>query len=485
MAKSVTVLGLEGDTLRGVRLDAVGDGFVRGHAESWPLSIPIDSGDETEVGDEKKTDEGDVSATEEVVEEDKPLARAFRAAAAAFDTNEFVLALPLSSMLVKTVCLPVEARDDLTGAALLQLDGISPFPNEVLTPGVEIMSENDKEMVSVIAALPDAASVDVSEALAAAKVHVLRTDVTVLAWLRGVWPQICAKQDFVRRLVLFNLDGGWDMVVVENEIPTFVRGLGVVDGEAELCREIMLSLLSRETPIEETVDVVVCSLMECENAILERLAEFGTVRTIIVEDEFAGVDGAAGRTIEGGAIDVTPVAWTEAREENRFRRKLMVGLSIAGGIWLAMLAVLFGVDTCYGFMSDYKKSQQKEKKHATAFREVSAMTNRVVLIERYADHAHGALEVLKAVSDSLPQSDEMAFRTFQYRRDESVRVNGSAGEREELRTFTENLENVTFQDEEDALFAKVQQTGGETQTKKGIRFAIECFFHGDEEKGGK
>ena len=71
---------------------------------------------------------------------------------------------------------------------------------------------------------------------------------------------------------------------------------------------------------------------------------------------------------------------------------------------------------------------------------------------------------------------------------ESVRVNGSAAEREDLRSFTERLEAAAFDDsEETPVFAKVQQSGGETQTKKGVRFAIECFFHGDdgEASGGR
>ncbi len=489
MAKQVTVLGLEGDTLRGVRLDAHGDGFVRGPVESWPLVASDVSTDEEVLGDGIVADGGVDSATETIVDEDRPLARAFRAAAKFFGTNEFVLSLPLSRLLVKTVRLPAEAREDVLGAAQLELDGISPFPDEVLTPGAEIMTETEKDILAVVAALPEAACAEVGEALAAAKIHVLRTDTTALAWLRGLWPRLCEKENATRRLVLLNLDEGWDLIVLDDGAPAFMRGLGMVAGAAELGREIMLSLLSLDAPQGDADDVVVCVRTPPAAEVVERLADFGPVRTVLVEDDFTGGEGAARRAVEGSTLDVTPATWIEAREENRFRRKLMTGLSIAGGIWLAVMAVLFGVDMTYDFMADRQKSLQKERKHAAAFKDVSAMTNRVALIERYADHAHGALAVLKAVSDSLPPSEEMAFRTFQYRRNESVRVNGSAGEREELRTFTENLEAATFDDEEEALFAKVQQTGGETQTKKGIRFAIECFFEVDDEgnvvRGGR
>ena len=103
MAKQVTVLGLEGDMLRGVRLDLVGDGFARGIEEAWPLVEQEPPEAAAESADSPVEAEGDVVATGEVVVEDKPLARALRAAAKAFGTNEVVLSLPLSKYLVKTV----------------------------------------------------------------------------------------------------------------------------------------------------------------------------------------------------------------------------------------------------------------------------------------------------------------------------------------------------------------------------------------------
>ncbi len=479
MAKQVTVLGLEGDTLRGIRLDAVDDGFVRGPVASWPL-VTEESGDASSAEDEFAVEGDDAAATEAVVEEDKPLARAFRAAAETFDTHEVVLSLPLSRLLVKTVSLPAEAREDVLGAAQLELDGISPFPDEVLTPAVEIMAETEKEIVAVVAALPEAACMEIGEALAAAKVTVVRTDATAFAWLRGLWPRLCEKENAARRLVLLNLDEGWDVVVLADGAPSFMRGLGVVAGAAELGREIMLSLLSQSVVQGDADDVVVCSRTPPAADVLARLADFGPVRTVLVEDDFVGVEGAARRTIEGSTLDVTPATWVEAREESRFLKKMKVGLSIAGGIWLIVMAALFGVDTAYDFMAGYQKRQQKEAAHANAYKKVRKMKDRVLIIERYTDHARSALSVLKAVSDSLPDSEKMAFRDFQYRRNESVRVSGTAGEFEELRTFEDNLDSATFGDEDEKLFAKVQP-GDENSRKAGVSFDITCFFHDPEE----
>ena len=479
MAKQVTVLGLEGTALRGVRLDPEGEQFVRGACDAWPLiaasDLPGAAVDEA-VGEE--------AATEEIVDADKPLARAFRAAADKFGTSEFALALPLSKFLVKTVRLPAEARDDLLGAAQLELDGISPFPDEVLVPGAEIVAETDKEIVVVMAALPDAASAEISEALAAAKVHVTRTDATAFGWLRGLWPKLCEKADVTRRLVLLDLDDGWDLIVLDEGAPSFLRGLGGGLTTAELCREVMLSLLQLGGA-EQADDVVLCSRAGVDPEVRTRLAAFGPVREVLVDDPEAGVEGVARRTLEGAALDVTPAMWREALTETRFRKKLFVSLAIAGGIWLAVMGVLFGVDTTYDLLTSRQKSLQKDRRHAAAYKEVSALKSRVELIERYADHAHGALEVFKTVSDALPDSQDMMFSNFRYRREDSVRVTGTAMAREDLRTFMDNLNEASFEDAEDdeRLFAKVQQSGGENISRKGtIRFTMEGFFHSDEDE---
>ena len=288
-------------------------------------------------------------------------------------------------------------------------------------------------------------------------------------------------------MVLFDLDDGWDLIVLDDGALSFMRGIGRVTGTDELAREVTLSMLQLGGA-GDADEVVLCVRSHAEPELIERLGAFGHVREVVVDDPVAGVEGVARRTLEGSALDVTPASWREARIEHSFRRKLTMWLAIAGGIWLAVMAVLFGVDITYDFMTDRQKALQKDKRHAAAFKEVSALKSRVELIQRYADHAHGALEVFKTISDALPPSQDMVFSSFKYRRDESVRVMGTATEREDLRTFMDNLNNASFEDaaEGEKLFAKVQQSGGENVSRKGaIRFTMEGFFHADDEEAPK
>jgi len=482
MAKEVVMLGLEDGFLRGVRLEGDAAAWTRRLEDAWPLTVPEEE-KAPEAADEA------VEATEEVVAEDRPLARAFKAAAARFGRREFALSLPLSCLLVRVVRLPIEARDDLLAAALTALETISPFPDEILTPAAEVLAETDRELVVLVAALPAEACADVTEALTVAKVRITRTDISMLGWLRGLWAEVCARAEARRRVVLMHLGATWDLAVLDEGAPVYLRGIGAVDSAAALGREVTLSLLQIEgdTP-EGPVDVVVCAPEMPPEDVRARLAAFGEVRFVRVEDVALGVEGAAYRAVEGATLDVTPADWREQLVEARFRRKLYAALGVAVGLWVALMGVFYGVDATYDFLADQQKDLCLEPRHKRAYQQMTDMTNSVVLIERYADHARGALEILLQVTKCLPDvGDEMTLRSLKYERDGSVRLQGTARERDDVYKFIDNLGAAVYEApadaEEDAerepekIFGDVRQTGTTKVNNKGtIPFNIDAFF---------
>ena len=484
MAKEVTVLGIEGAFLRGVRLEERNGAFVCADVESWPLA----EAPETPAADDAPADGAlaalpDDAPVETVAEEDKPLARALREAVKHFDhSTEFTLAIPLSKLLVKSMRLPVEARDDLLGAAKLELDGISPFPDEELSPAAEVVAETDSEIQVIASALPAAAAAEIGAALAAARVHVTRTDATALGWLRSLWPRLC-EVEARRRVVLLDLGDGWDLAVLDDGAPVQLRGIGNVDSVAELGREVTLSLLACETGGADVDDVVVCCLAQPGEDVLARLSAFGPVRTVVVEDPAAGVEGCARREAEGGTFDVTPADWVEARTESRFRRKLKSFLAVAIGLWALVMGVLFGYEIVFDQLKEHQKGLRKGA-HARAYKEVLDMTNRVALIDRYEDRSTCALEMLKAVSDSLPDDEDMTFDFFRFRRGDSVYVRGKASRRDSWRQLEETLRDMrapTASGDDAAadaplLFAEVKPSDS-SQNRDGLfPFTVEAKF---------
>ena len=442
MAKEVTVLSLEGKYLRGVRLAESGGSFSRPVAETWSLAQDAQESVSPDDGAGSQADGGpQLSATAseaadpnggdgdpagDAMSDADLLAQAFHEAATTFKTREFILSVPLSRLLVKVVRMPVDERDDLEEMAQDALQKVSPFPDEPLAVGVETVAETDKEIVAVAAALPESAAEDISAALMAAKVNVTRTDITALGRLRAFWPQICEKEGAVRRLVLMNLDDGWDVMVLDDGAPVFLRGLG---GEArtpeELARDVMLSLLQGESfgGARAIDDVVVFSETPVDEKTIEKLSTFGPVRVAqATDDEFESAEGVAQRAAEGSACDVTPASWTAALREARFKKKLTIGVSAAMALWLAIMGVFFGVPFVYGQLT--ARQQAQSKRHQSAYNEAKSIQTKLKMVQGYSDREHGALMLLKRITDALPgeEGDEIRLREFRYTRDDAVQL---------------------------------------------------------------
>ena len=73
--------------------------------------------------------------------------------------REVVLGLPLTRLLVKLVRVPAEA--DVVETALPVLKAASPFPDDELTVGYEIVREGEDGKIVLAAALPESAADDI------------------------------------------------------------------------------------------------------------------------------------------------------------------------------------------------------------------------------------------------------------------------------------------------------------------------------------
>ena len=486
MPKEVTVLGLEGSVLRGVRLEEDGKEFQVAVSETWATAAP-----EEEAPAPDAAAPGDDAAPEETAEDaGDPLADAFAAAVKTFSTHEFVLSLPLSRVLVETVRVPVERRDELADVAEETLKRISPFPDETYRAGVEVVAETDRELVAVVSALPDAVSLEIGDALDAAKARIVRTDLTALGRLRALWPRIVAGGEVGRRLVLMDLDDGWDFMVLDDGAPVVLRGLGNLATAADLGREVMLGLIRCESAAgpRDVGEIVVLTAVAPSEDVLARLGAYGKVRVESVgEDEaYAGVEGVAERTAEGATLDITPEAWDTALRESRFKRRLVASLAVAGGIWALAMGTLFGVPLGYGWLTDRQKAASK--RHHAVYQKVKDTKDRVKLVQRYSDHARGALETLKVVADRMPEG--VTLSQLQFRRGDHVRVWAEAAQPTDAYAFKKALDKATL-DDDAPLFGEVTLSEVRQARGGGHRFDIEAKFVADAEdaaetkKGGR
>jgi len=394
--------------------------------------------------------------------------------------REAVLALPLNRLIVKMVCVPPE--NDPVEFCLPILQSISPFPDEKLTVSCEIVRETAEGRVLIAAALPESAADDIGEVLDAARLNVVRIDSLVLGQLRGIWSALGESSG--RRLVLVRSVDCLSLVALDGDQPSAIRA---ISGTADLRREVMLSLLEAEDfggarKLEEIV-VVESEGKEADaegegEEWWKELSPFAPVRTLRVGADAALV-GVAERSQDASSLNALPASWLEVLGEMRFKRKLLKRLAIAGGVWLIVMGTLFGVPVAYELMTTHQKNLSKQ--HARQFLAVKEMKAKVDLIHKYSDHARGALEIMKAVSDRLPE--DVTLSSWEYRRDDGVRVRGDATAAEAVYSLKDAMDALSAGEGEDGepIFGEVLLSGPNA-SKGGYAFNLDCQYRKDEEE---
>ena len=418
-------------------------------------------------------------------------------------SREAVLALPLNRLLVKMVRVPQD--EDPVAFSEPILKTLSPFPADALTVSCETVRDDEDGRVVIAAALPESAADDIGEALDAEKLSVVRIDSLALGQIRGIWNAL--GESSARRLVLLDSTDCLSCIVLDGDQPSAIRA---ITDRTNLWREVTLSLLEAEDfGGEKKLDeIVVVRSGEAESGEAESgeaeslplqdkdessisgsgkdsaspllgLSSFAPVRTIEVGSDAALV-GVAERSADPAALNALPSTWQEMLEETRFKAKLTRYLAIAGGVWTLVMAVLFGVPVVYGFMTDHQKSLSKQ--HQRQYQAVKEMKAKVDLIHKYSDHARGALEIMKAVSDRLPEG--ITLSSWTYKRDEGVRVSGDAATAEDVYAFKDAMDALSAGEEKDAeVIFNVVDLSGPNASKGVYRFDLDCQYQtGDEDE---
>ena len=409
-------------------------------------------------------------------------------------SREAVLALPLNRLLVKMVRVPQD--EDPVAFSEPILKTLSPFPDDALTVSCETVRDDGDGRVVIAAALPESAADDIGEALDAEKLSVVRIDSLALGQLRGIWNAL--GESSARRLILLDSPDCLSCIVLDGDQPSAIRA---ITDRTNLWREVTLSLLEAEDfGGARKIDEIVVVEQDQSDAGGESdesaqvplapqdapakedpfnvLAAFAPIRRITVGADAALV-GVAERAADEGGLNALPESWRELLEETRFKAKLVRYLAVAGGVWVLIMAVLFGVPTVYGFMTDHQKSLSKQ--HQRQYAAVKEMKAKVDLIHKYSDHARGALEIMKALSDRLPEG--VTLSGWNYDREAGVRVSGDAETAEAVYKFKDEMDALADGEdgEGERIFGAVE-LNGPNASKGGHRFDLDCQYQQEEEE---
>ena len=401
-------------------------------------------------------------------------------------SREAVLALPLNRLLVKMVRVAPDEDPVMVSEPILK--AMSPFPDDALTVSCEIVRDDEKGRVVIAAALPESAADDIGEALDAEKLSVVRIDSLVLGQLRGIWNTL--GESSTRRLILFDSPDCLSCIVLDSDQPSAIRA---ITDRTNLWREVTLSLLEAEDfGGAKKIDEIIVVGQEVDDSTVQpptsdlqpqedpfnALAAFAPIRRITVGSDAALV-GVAERSEDEGALNALPESWRELLEETRFKAKLFRYLAIAGGVWLLVMAILFGVPMVYNFMTSHQKSLSKQ--HQRQYAAVKEMKAKVDLIHKYSDHARGALEIMKALSDRLPEG--VTLSAWNYNREDGVRVSGDAETAEAAYAFKDAMDEMSDGEEGEGerIFGTVD-LNGPNASKGGYRFDLDCQYQREDEE---
>ncbi|MBR2983521.1 MAG: hypothetical protein IKC80_09895 [Kiritimatiellae bacterium] len=380
------------------------------------------------------------------------------------NSREVVLALPLSRLIVKMVKVPHDA--DPSGFCAPLLQEINPFPDEPLSVGCEVVRETENGSVVIAAALPEGSADDIGEALDKARLNVVRIDALAFGELRGIWDSLSASSG--RKMVVTGSEDGVSLIVLDGDQPVSVRAVANGCG---LKREVMLSLLEAEDfgGAKELEEIVVSGDVDFDSPLapVRRIPGVGIERAL---------EGIKERSQEPMTLDVLPASWREFLEETRFKSKMVRYLAVAGTLWALVMGVLFGVPVAYGFMTDYQK--ELSRRHRKQYSQVSAMREKVKLVKKYSDHDRGALEMMKALSDRLPQGIELNSWNFERAGGEDgdggLRISGEADSADLIYDFKDAMSELKAG--EDVVFATVNLHGPTAGRGGRQRFDLECRY---------
>ena len=210
---------------------------------------------------------------------------------------------------------------------------------------------------------------------------------------------------------------------------------------------------------------------------VDGLETLAPVRRIEVGEDAALV-GVAERSSDAGVLNALPASWREVLEETRFKKKLVGRLSVAGGLWAAVMLVLFGVPVVYGFMADHQKALSRE--HSRQYRAVNEVRSKVNVVKKYSDHSRGALEIMKAVSDRLPEG--MTLTSWNYKRDESLKVDGNAEAPKPVYDFKDDMAAMAGEDGGDPVFPEVNLAGPKMGRDGKQTFSLDCRYTAEDEQ---
>lgn len=467
-----TALLIERDWLHGVALAAGGEDTSAATARSWPLAPAPADGVKTaaaESGEVAETAEGKAEHDAAAA-----LTAAFRRARAELRIEDgCVLALPTGDLITRVLVLPPADRESLAAIVRLQMEKIAPCAGDELSVGYEVVAQEEDGVRLFAAAMPRERLDELACQLADAGLRLTRIDAALLGWWRQLHTLGLPALTEGITAVLFEQGGEWDLLLAEHGELRLARCLGMPAEPADLGREVTLSLLHYEmeagTARPQAMLVVsgTCPASPWLEAL--RTAVAGTLEPEWIDRARLGAPGLGTALREGGPerLDLVPQAWRSQERDLRKRRRFMMGVAAAVGLWCVLAGLLFAAPKIVAMRT--AAVADRIAAGEADYRAVSDVRQRVRLIRSYMDRSDSLLEVFRDVCIFMPEGLELGSVT--YRRGDTVKLAGDAAQPALVYTLKDAIDASGRFDNE-----RTRLSGPTRDARMRFRFEIDARF---------
>lgn len=344
------------------------------------------------------------------------------------------VSLPSSKLLMRVLDLPTTDPAEISGMVELQMDQVSPFPADQLTLSYELLHKNENHSRVLAVAAPRNSVDELGDLFKEEHVYIRSLDAEILAW----WSLLVAHHDMPRKgrfILILEEHTEFSMVIVDDGVPVCFRSLELFHnftGEAvqrEIAEEIHYTLLSIESryghhdecPIQfwsasEIPESLIALLGEEFNGQISR-HDLGTIPPLS--------EGLALRSAERGThhVELVPREWIEFQHRKRFMRLATIALIAILSIWMAVISITGAVFAVQ--KASFNRVRKEAETYSGPARAAQAAREEMVSLEKYADRSRAALECLRVLTETLPDSVEIT--SFSYTKGKAVRLSGTCG----------------------------------------------------------
>lgn len=390
------------------------------------------------------------------------------------------LGIPASWVLLRTVELPAGTPEELAGMAELQVDKFSPFPVDESSISHELLAEHDGRCRVLLSAVRTDTINLLADALREAGIQPKWVDINLLGWWQLLKDAGKVHPNGSQIFIILE-DSGCDLIVCSAGVPVAFRSLSGMDElppeevEEEIARETVYTLsaldLERDGNFLSEISIwhrddPPAGLARHITALLPAVLHLNAIDTL--PSLAVGLLRRAEHRTHG-MMDLAPLAWMEAENARRTKRRMLVSTALVAGLWLA------GIATLFGGIQYQKQSLGAMDRELAALKEpaerVRAIRDRTQELIKYMDRSHSALECLREVCDRLPPGIEL--RQFNYHKNKTLEMTGEADAYSLVADFKKDLEQCElFVSTE---LPRTQHTAGGKES-----FKIICTLPGGE-----